>query len=137
MKHHEIAIEGLEMLRRSLAEKLKQTDESLTELKGSPVKVVKVVPYGAGPIERVVSAAGREAMAAAQRRRWAAKKAEQPGVEATPISEAKPKRKMSAAGRKAIAAGQRKRQEKRRQEEAAALAAAQKGNRKAARAMHA
>jgi hypothetical protein len=53
--------------------------------------------------KRTLSAAARRRIAAAQRKRWALFRAEQPG------RAAKPRRTMSAAGRKRIAAAQRKR----------------------------
>jgi hypothetical protein len=53
-----------------------------------------------------MSAAGRRAIAEAQRKRWATKKA---AVRSTPEVVAKPKRKLSAAGRKAIVAATKKR----------------------------
>jgi len=52
-----------------------------------------------------MSAAGRKAIAEAQRKRWAAKK-ENP---AAPKAAKKPKRKLSAAGRAAIVAALKKR----------------------------
>ena len=58
---------------------------------------------------RKMSAAGRKAIAEAQRKRWAAsKKAAGPGPTA-PQAAPKPKRKLSAAGRKAISAATKKR----------------------------
>ena len=54
---------------------------------------------------RKMSAAGRKAIAEAQRKRWAASKA---AVVAAPDAAPKPKRKLSAAGRKAIIAGIKK-----------------------------
>jgi hypothetical protein len=54
-----------------------------------------------------ISAAGRRAIAAAQRQRWAEKKA---AAGSTPAAKArKPKRKLSAAGRAAIVAALKKR----------------------------
>ena len=59
----------------------------------------------AGRKKRGMSAAGRAAIAEAQRKRWAAKKGE-----AIPLKAAqKPKRKLSAAGRAAIVAALKKR----------------------------
>ena len=55
---------------------------------------------------RKMSAAGRRAIAEAQRKRWAASKA---AAGATPDAAPKPKRKLSAAGRKAIIAGIKRR----------------------------
>ena len=54
--------------------------------------------------KRRMSAAGRKAVAEAQRKRWAAIKGASPKAEAT-----KPKRKLSAAGRKNIVAALKKR----------------------------
>jgi len=56
---------------------------------------------------RKMSAAGRKAIAEAQRTRWAASNAASTG--ATPKAASKPKRKLSAAGRKAIIAATKKR----------------------------
>lgn len=53
--------------------------------------------------KRTMSAAGRRAIAEAQRKRWAAQKEEEAEVEP------KQKRKLSAAGRRAIAEAARKR----------------------------
>jgi hypothetical protein len=55
---------------------------------------------------RKMSAAGRKAIAAAQRKRWAAKKAEPNG---SSVKSVKPKRKLSAAGKAAIVAALKKR----------------------------
>jgi hypothetical protein len=56
---------------------------------------------------RKIGAAGRKAMAEAQRKRWAAFRR---GAELTaPKTASKPKRKLSAAGRKAISAATKKR----------------------------
>jgi hypothetical protein len=55
---------------------------------------------------RKMSAAGRKAIAEAQRKRWAAKKAAEG---AAPKAVSKPKRKLSAAGRKAIIAATKRR----------------------------
>jgi hypothetical protein len=56
--------------------------------------------------KRKMSAAGRKAIADAQRKRWAATKGE-PSV--APAKGAKPKRKLSAAGKAAIVAALKKR----------------------------
>jgi hypothetical protein len=58
------------------------------------------------PRQHRISAAGRRAIAAAQRRRWAEKKAETRG--SAPKTK-KPKRKLSPAGRAAIVAALKKR----------------------------
>jgi hypothetical protein len=61
-------------------------------------------PQAAKRQRRKMSAAGRKAIAEAQRKRWAASKRESEQSEAP-----KPKRKLSAAGRKAIIAATKKR----------------------------
>jgi hypothetical protein len=58
--------------------------------------------------KRTISAAGRRAIAEAQRRRWAEKKAAAQPM-AAPVETKKPKRKLSAAGRRAIVAALKKR----------------------------
>ena len=58
--------------------------------------------------KRRMSAAGRRAIAEAQRRRWAEKKATAQAT-STPAPTKKPKRKLSAAGRRAIVAALKKR----------------------------
>jgi hypothetical protein len=55
--------------------------------------------------KRGMSAAGREAIAEAQRKRWAAAK----GQSIEPVAVKKPKRKLSAAGKAAIVAALKKR----------------------------
>jgi hypothetical protein len=62
---------------------------------------------------RKMSAAGRKAIAAAQRKRWAVLK-----EKSAPETAPKPKRKLSAAGRKAIIAATKKRWALKRAEEA-------------------
>jgi hypothetical protein len=75
-----------------------------TMLSGAPAEAAAPSEPSERP-RRKVSAAGRRAMALAQKKRWAAKKAE--SAPATPA--AKPKRKMSAAGKAAIVAALKKR----------------------------
>ena len=66
-----------------------------------------VAPEAPGRKRRTMSAAGRKAIAEAQRKRWAASRnAAEP---AAPEAASKPKRKLSAAGRKAIIAATKKR----------------------------
>ncbi|MGA2268134.1 MAG: hypothetical protein ABSH44_06645 [Bryobacteraceae bacterium] len=80
------------------------------------------------PKKRVISAAGRRRIAAAQRKRWAAQKSAKQA-----LAPAK-KRKMSAAGRKHIAAATRKRWAAYRAQKAAARrAATEPANKVAAR----
>jgi hypothetical protein len=86
-------------------EQKRRLDEQISELRG-------LLPGAAPSAEptngtrRKMSAAGRKAIAAAQRKRWAAKKAEPNGE---PAQAAKPKRKLSAAGKAAIVAALKKR----------------------------
>jgi len=63
-------------------------------------------PDGAAPAKRVMGAAARRRIAAAQRKRWAEVKK---GQAATAKGAAPKKRKLSAAGRKAIIAATKKR----------------------------
>ena len=95
----EAAIFGFEEQKRRL-------DAQIAELRG-------LFPNGHGgarsnelvPKKRGMSAAGRKAIAEAQRKRWAAQKTE---TKATPAPK-KTKRKLSAAGRAAIVAALKKR----------------------------
>ncbi|MGO9965645.1 MAG: hypothetical protein ACLPY2_00070 [Bryobacteraceae bacterium] len=85
-------------------------DAKIAELKallsGGPAEPA-VTPEAAPQKRRRISAAGRRAIAEAQRKRWAAsKKAAQPSA---PKAAAKPKRRLSAAGRRAIIAATKKR----------------------------
>jgi hypothetical protein len=97
----EAAITGFEEQKRKI-------DEQISELRsmraGSPA------PSASAPekqLRRKMSAAGRKAIAAAQRKRWAEKKA----GSTTPAKAAKPakKRVLSAEGRAAIVAATKKR----------------------------
>src|ERR1700722_1047225 len=101
----EAAILGFEEKKRRIDA---QVAELRTMLSGSPAPAAaSAAPETDGRPRRKVSAAGRKAMALAQQKRWAAKRA---GSEPAAASvAAKPKRKMSAAGRAAIAAAVRKR----------------------------
>ena len=86
-------------------------DTQMTELRamldGGSTRPTPSTPEPTKPKRRKMSAAGRKAIAEAQRKRWAASKgeAELPSKTVT----AKPKRKMSAAGRKAISDATKKR----------------------------
>lgn len=91
----EAALTGFEQMRKNVDEKIADIRRRL----GSGASVVAVAP-GQGP-RRTLSAAARQRIAAAQRKRWAAAKAE--------AKPAAPKRTMSADARKKIAAAQRKR----------------------------
>ena len=94
----EAAILGFESQREKLAQ---QVTELRAMLDGGP-KESAATPEPAKRKRRKMSAAGRKAIAEAQRKRWAASKkaAEPTAPEAAP----KPKRKLSAAGRAAIVA---------------------------------
>jgi hypothetical protein len=97
------AIQGFQSQKTKLAA---QIAELKAMLSGGPVETA-ATPEPAKRKQRRISAAGRRAIAEAQRKRWAAsKKAAQPSShKAAP----KPKRKLSAAGRKAIADATKKR----------------------------
>jgi hypothetical protein len=94
----EAAILGFESQREKLAQ---QVAELRAMLDGGP-KESAATPEPAKRKRRKMSAAGRKAIAEAQRKRWAASKkaAERSAPQAAP----KPKRKLSAAGRAAIVA---------------------------------
>ena len=93
------AISGFEEQRRRL-------DEQIAELRGMRTGATQTAPPASGPPRRKMSAAGRKAIAAAQRKRWAALKGDAAAPEAAPK---KAKRKLSAAGRAAIVAALKKR----------------------------
>jgi hypothetical protein len=96
------AIEGFETQRTRIDGKIAELRALLT---GGTAES-GVAPEPPKRARRKISAAGRKAIAEAQRKRWAAKKAaERSGPEAV----AKPKRRLSAAGRKAIIAATKKR----------------------------
>jgi hypothetical protein len=70
----------------------------------------KAATDGAAPAKRVMSAAGRKRIAAAQRKRWAVVRKSQAQGKSTAMAAApKKKRKMSAAARKRIGDAARKR----------------------------
>jgi len=84
-----------------------QIAELRSLLAGGSAATAATKPEPAKPKRRKMSAAGRKAIAEAQRKRWAAsKKAAQPSA---PKAAPKPKRKLSAAGRKAISEATKKR----------------------------
>lgn len=91
----------------NLTSKRQQIDEQIAEVRrmlGSSTNGASAQSEPATR-KRTMSAAGRRAIAEAQKRRWAAKKAA-----AEPATEArKPKRTLSAAGRRAIVAALKKR----------------------------
>ena len=86
-------------------EQKRRLDEQIAELRS-------LLPGATPPSQptngrrREMTAAGRKAIAAPQRKRWAAKRAEPNGA---PAKSAKPKRKLSAAGKAAIVAALKKR----------------------------
>jgi hypothetical protein len=102
---HEVitaAIEGFEAQKTRIDDKIAELRALLTGGSSKPSDA------SAPPKRkrRKMSAAGRKAIAEAQRKRWASKKAaEAPAPEVA----SKPKRKLSAAGRKAIIAATKKR----------------------------
>jgi len=109
------AIEGFEFQKRKI-------DEQIGELRRllSPVSVAHAA---AGKPRRKMSAAGRRAIAEAQRKRWAATKTK---GQAGGASAAKPKRRLSAAGRKRIIEATKKRWALVREQKKAAAKAAGK-----------
>ncbi len=94
------AIEGFEQQKRRIDS---QIDELRAVLTGGPAKPA-ATPEPPKRKGRKLSAAGRKAIAEAQRKRWAA-----PKKPLAPEAPAKPKRRLSAAGRKAIIAATKKR----------------------------
>ena len=111
------AIEGFEIQKVRIDAQIAEIRQLLG---GSPAPAV-VADKPAAPAlkRRKMSKAGRAAIAAAQRKRWAESKQKPAAAEAP-----KPKRKLSAAGRKAIIAATKKRWAAKRAE-AAKQAAAQ------------
>jgi hypothetical protein len=101
------AIEGFEVQKRRINEQIGELRQLLTG--DTPAGAA---PAGPKKKKRRMSAAGRKAIAEAQRKRWASTK-----KEAAPP---KVKRKLSAAGRKAIADATRKRWALARAQKAAA-----------------
>jgi hypothetical protein len=99
------AIEGFEVAKARIDV---QIGELRTMLFGGSAETA-VTPEGPPRKRRKMSAAGRRAIAEAQRKRWAAsrKQSAAPSKSATP--EAPKKRKLSAAGRRAIIAATKKR----------------------------
>ena len=105
---HQLTTEILNIALESLTAKRHEIDEQIAAVRrllGGSRNGASAASEPAGRKHRI-SAAGRQAIAAAQRRRWAEQKA------ATGISAAKtqkPKRKLSPAGRAAIVAALKKR----------------------------
>jgi hypothetical protein len=105
------AIKGFEEQKRGI-------DAQIAELRlflsGKPAEPAQA-PAPEKPARRKVSAAGRKAMAEAQRKRWAAIKGKPesqasatPTATPTKTAAPKPKRKLSAAGKAAIIAATKK-----------------------------
>lgn len=94
------AIEGFEAQKHHI-------DAQIAELRAmlAPVATAATSTGTMGRTKRGMSAAGRKAIAEAQRKRWAAAR----GESAAPATAKKPKRKLSAAGRAAIVAALKKR----------------------------
>ena len=93
----------------NLTSKRQQIDEQIAEVRrllGGNTTGVSPTPETATR-KRTISAAGKRAIAEAQKRRWAAKKA--PSVPAPEVAAKKPKRKLSAEGRRNIVAALKKR----------------------------
>jgi len=92
-------------------EQKRHIDTQISELRamlpGGPAESAATPAPPTKRTRRKMSAAGRKAIAEAQRKRWAAsRKASQPSV---PEAAPKPKRKLSRAGRAAIVAATKKR----------------------------
>jgi hypothetical protein len=86
-------------------EQKRRLDAQLAELRAMRNGANETAPASARP-RRKMSAAGRKAIAAAQRQRWAALRGDGAAPQAAPK---KAKRKLSAAGRAAIVAALKKR----------------------------
>ena len=93
------AIEGFEQQKRRI-------DDQIAELRGMRTGgTVEPAAPASERSRRKMSAAGRKAIAEAQRKRWAASKSESQALKAAK----KPKRKLSAEGRANIVAALKKR----------------------------
>ena len=115
------AIEGFESQKTKIDQ---QIAELRTMLPGSAAPATSAVTQEAPPRKRrKMSAAGRKAIAEAQRKRWAASRVQAEAVTPEP---SKSKRRMSAAGRKAISEATKRRWAMKRAEAARAEAAAKK-----------
>jgi hypothetical protein len=95
------AILGMEAQKEKLDAKIAELRSLLT---GGSAETPAAAQEPAKRKRRKMSAAGRKAIAEAQRKRWAESKKRQAAPEAP-----KPKRKLSAAGRRAIIAATKKR----------------------------
>ncbi len=97
----EAAISGFESQKQHIDEQIAELRSMLSSTSDRSSSITR----SAGGHKRTMSAAGRRAIAEAQRKRWAARKGE--SAETKPAK--KPKRKLSAAGRAAIVAALKKR----------------------------
>jgi hypothetical protein len=108
------AIDGLEIQKKRIDAQIAEIRQMLD---GGPKPAAAASePPSRG--RRKISKAGRAAIAAAQRKRWAESKKQQVAPEAP-----KPKRKLSAAGRRAIIAATKKRWAAKRAEAAKQVSA--------------
>jgi hypothetical protein len=97
------AILGFEEQKRHIDTKIAELRAMQTGASAGTV----IAPESPKQKRRKMSAAGRKAIAEAQRKRWAV--AKKPAGSSTPKAATKAKRKLSAAGRKAIIAATKKR----------------------------
>jgi hypothetical protein len=86
-------------------EQKRRIDTQIAELRATRTGTAPVAAESARRPRRKMSAAGKKAIAAAQRKRWAVAKSSP----VTPKSAKKPKRKLSSAGRANIVAALKKR----------------------------
>src|SRR3954452_12262696 len=101
------AIEGLEARKQRIDEQIAELRAIVTVGASRRSSLDEAAPTQETKRKGGISVAGRKAIAEAQRRRWAAKKA---GTKtSTDSAPKKAKRRLSAAGRKAIAEAQKKR----------------------------
>lgn len=119
----EAAIEGFEIQKRRIDGQIAELRQSL---KGGAVSTTASAEPGK---KRGISAAGRKAIAEAQRRRWALAR-QASGGDSKPAPKAK--RRLSAAGRKRIVEATKKRWALVRAQKAAAEGSAKSGKRSAA-----
>jgi len=126
----QLTTEILNAALENLTSKRKQIDEQIAEIR---LMLGGSRNAGSDTLEsptrkRTMSAAGRRAIAAAQRKRWEARKA---ASEPAPTA-SKPKRKLSAAGRRNIVAALKKRWAAKRAEAATPDKTSTKARKKAA-----
>ena len=104
----EAAILGFEQQKRNIDVRIAELRELLDGTRATTKKAPQpIVSKEAAPRKRTMSAAGRKAIAKAQRKRWAASRGESGGASVKGTRKAK--RKLSAAGRAAIVAALKKR----------------------------